>query len=396
MNDTATTDTGPPTNMPQPPLVRPQEGRVIAGVAKGIADRLGIGTGWVRAGFVIATIMGGAGLALYVVGWLAIPEKGDDQSIASSRIANVEGLSRWLGVGLIAIGGLLVLGLTDIVRGELVWAAALVLAGVLLYRGELSVGRQSSGVGRVEQPPPAPAPPPPRPDFDIAEREEPPQLPEPPPPPAAQPRPPAPRIRSILGRLTLALMLIVIGGMAIFDNAGSIEPSAQHYVGAVLGVAGLGLLVGAWWGRARALIAVGLLLLPVLAVASVVNVPFSNDVGERTFTPTVPADVRHEYRLGAGDLTIDLRALELSAGRVPFEASVVAGRLTVIVPRDVAWEVDARVGFGEIRVSHPDGRGVLEEAGVSREIFISAPVDAASFIAATVEVGFGQVRVLER
>ena len=77
MNETTTTQTEAPYVPPQPPpLVRPREGRVIAGVAAGLAARLGIGTGWVRAGFVIATFFGGSGVLLYILAWLAIPEEG--------------------------------------------------------------------------------------------------------------------------------------------------------------------------------------------------------------------------------------------------------------------------------------------------------------------------------
>ena len=72
MNDTTTTDPNQAPIQPVPPLVRPREGRVIAGVAAGVAHRLGIGPGWVRATFVLTTLFGGFGLILYVIGWLAI------------------------------------------------------------------------------------------------------------------------------------------------------------------------------------------------------------------------------------------------------------------------------------------------------------------------------------
>ncbi len=394
MSDTTTNESAQQQAAPPspPPLVRPREGRVFAGVAAGVADRLGIGTGWVRAGFVVATFFGGAGLVLYLIGWLTIPDEGDEQSIASAKVVDLNGMSRWLGVGLIAIGGLLVLGLTDVVRSELVWATGLVLAGVLLYRGELSFPptRRDTAPEPPDTPPPSPPDPPPLPS--------PPDRPAPPPPLATPPPPPQPappKPRSVLGRLTLAAMLMVVGGMALFDSAGTIEPSAQHYIGAVVGVAGLGLVLGAWWGRARALIAVGLLLLPVAAVASVVDVPFSSDVGERIFTPHTLLDVRDEYRLGAGDLTIDLRHLEAWTGVVPLDASVGAGRLTVILPPDAAVRLVGRVGFGEIEVFSGARLQALDEAGISREISLPLPSGETSYVDAKLEVGFGQLRVLQ-
>ena len=95
MNDTTTTQTEQPGTVPgMPPLVRPRRNRVIAGGATGVAARLGIGTGWVRAAFVIATVFGGAGLLLYIVGWLAIPDEGEPQSIAASKVADLEDSSQ--------------------------------------------------------------------------------------------------------------------------------------------------------------------------------------------------------------------------------------------------------------------------------------------------------------
>jgi phage shock protein PspC (stress-responsive transcriptional regulator) len=55
---------------------------MIAGVAAGIADYLGIDPTVVRIVFVVLTFVGGAGLPLYLAGWLLIPEA-DRGSIAA-------------------------------------------------------------------------------------------------------------------------------------------------------------------------------------------------------------------------------------------------------------------------------------------------------------------------
>ena len=380
---------------------------MIGGVAAGISDRFGIGTGWVRAAFVIATFFGGAGLVLYIVGWLAIPEEGETESIAASKVVDLQGASRWIGVALIVIGGLLVLGLTNTVNGSLVWAAAFVLAGVLLYRGELPSGPHERGRPRPASPGAAgsmatPVAPANVPASDVVEveapvaavssptDEPPPYAPMPPDPPAPPPPiPPSPKKqRSVLGRVTLAVMLLAVGTIAILDNAGTIEPSARHYLGAVVSVAGLGLIVGTWFGRARLLIAIGLLLLPALFVASVVRLPFSGDFGDKTFRPASISEVRDEYRIGAGELTIDLRGLDIADEVLEFKATVGAGQLTVIVPADAAVYVDGRVGFGEIDVFN------LVQGGVAREVTMVPPAGATGYIVMEVETGFGQVEVV--
>ena len=390
MNETTTRQAPAAGPAPIPPLLRPREGRVIAGVAAGIATRLGVGTGWIRASFVVACFFGGLGLLLYVIAWLAIPEEGETESIAASRAADLENSSRWIGVALIVVGGLLVLSWTNAVRAELVWAGALILVGVLLYRGEFPTGSRR----RVQDPPPPPPPvdteepveaavtAPVAPSTLASDSE----VAAPPPPPPSAPamarqRPP----RSMLGRFTLATIFVAVGVLAILDNAGVIEPEARHYVGTVVAVTGLGLVIGAWVGKARALIAVGIILLPVLLVASVIRVPFSNDFGEKSFTPASVAQVADEYRLGAGELRIDLSLLE--AETVSFEATVGAGQLTVIVPRDAAVSISSRVGFGEVDVI-----GFVKD-GVGREVNTEAPAGAVNVITIDAEVGFGVIEI---
>lgn len=57
-------------------LSRPHDGRVIAGVAAGIADYLGVDPTLVRLAFAVLTLVGGAGIPLYLAGWLLMPEAG--------------------------------------------------------------------------------------------------------------------------------------------------------------------------------------------------------------------------------------------------------------------------------------------------------------------------------
>ena len=69
------------------PLQRPFHGRMLAGVAAGVADYLGVDVTIVRIVLAVLTIMGGAGVPLYLAGWLLIPEEGSDHSIAGQFFA---------------------------------------------------------------------------------------------------------------------------------------------------------------------------------------------------------------------------------------------------------------------------------------------------------------------
>ncbi len=75
-------------------LRRPFEDRMLAGVAAGLARYFGVDTTIVRIAFVVLTIVGGAGIPLYLAGLLLIPDEGSDQSIAGSIIESLQNRNR--------------------------------------------------------------------------------------------------------------------------------------------------------------------------------------------------------------------------------------------------------------------------------------------------------------
>ena len=56
---------------------------MIAGVAAGIAEFFDVDVTIVRIAIAVLTVFGGAGIALYIAGWLLMPVAGSDQSIAT-------------------------------------------------------------------------------------------------------------------------------------------------------------------------------------------------------------------------------------------------------------------------------------------------------------------------
>jgi phage shock protein PspC (stress-responsive transcriptional regulator) len=67
-------------------LYRPVHDRMLAGVAAGIARYLGADVTAVRIILTVLVFAGGAGIPLYLAGWLLIPDEGSGQSIAGSLI----------------------------------------------------------------------------------------------------------------------------------------------------------------------------------------------------------------------------------------------------------------------------------------------------------------------
>jgi len=71
-------------------LVRRRDDRMIAGVCSGIGDYLGMDANIVRLLVVLLAVFGsGAGVALYVAGWLLIPEEGASESLGAQLLANI-------------------------------------------------------------------------------------------------------------------------------------------------------------------------------------------------------------------------------------------------------------------------------------------------------------------
>ena len=61
-------------------LRRPYDGRVLAGVAVGLADYLDVDVAVVRVVLVALALLGGAGVPLYLALWLLIPDEDSDVS----------------------------------------------------------------------------------------------------------------------------------------------------------------------------------------------------------------------------------------------------------------------------------------------------------------------------
>lgn len=86
---TSTPSDAGPTTDPEPDrmrLHRFRSGRMVAGVAAGLADYLDVDPTLVRIGFVVLALMGGVAVPLYVAGWLLIPDEGSEQSMAEEML----------------------------------------------------------------------------------------------------------------------------------------------------------------------------------------------------------------------------------------------------------------------------------------------------------------------
>lgn len=56
-------------------LTRSNDEKLLFGVCGGIADYFNVDVTWVRLGFVAATLLGGPGILLYLIGGVVIPRR---------------------------------------------------------------------------------------------------------------------------------------------------------------------------------------------------------------------------------------------------------------------------------------------------------------------------------
>ena len=85
MNPTSTQQRQPSTG----PLRRPIDGRILGGVASGLARHFALDVAYIRIAFVALCLLGGAGVPLYLAAWLLIPDEGTESSIAADWMSHV-------------------------------------------------------------------------------------------------------------------------------------------------------------------------------------------------------------------------------------------------------------------------------------------------------------------
>ena len=215
-----------------PPLIdvrrayRDLSEQVVGGVAAGLARHLGLPVLWVRVGFVLAAVFGGAGIAFYAALWVMLPagppavdlapglESASRSGLRPGRKRGLSDVGPVVALGALGIGAVLV---AQVVFGQgwWLWPLALGIVGVgLLWRqaDEAQRERWLDASGRV----------------DLA--------------------------RVVLGdggwasyaRIAAGLFLI-FGSVLLFSlRGGSLSLARDVTIAALLGVVGIAIVVGPW------------------------------------------------------------------------------------------------------------------------------------------------------
>jgi phage shock protein PspC (stress-responsive transcriptional regulator) len=412
------------------------DGRMVAGVASGLGAYFNVDPIVFRIAFVVLTFTGGVGLLLYAALWIAVPPAGASESIGQAALRRPNART-WIGIVLVLLAIAILSGELGMNHPGVIWGLVLITLGVVLLRKESSNGAgagpqapggdrsATGGPGQAGAPPAGPPPAgwgggpatagwgPPSPAGAPGTAQSwggPPSsgagtgsqaLGGPPPGGAATTtgawgEPPAEgwtarRSRSNLGWVTLAVAFVAVGVAAVLNNVGMVELTIGRILALFLTVIGVGLVVGAvLHQRSILLVLLGVLLIPVVVAASVLDVPLRGGAGPRHYQPRSVAEIRGDYELATGDLVIDLTDVHFGKEPTRVRARVGAGRVAVYLPQDVPVEMNAKTGIGVAQFL-----GNRYEGGVQVTTSASAPgSERIGRVSLDLEAGYGFVQVV--
>jgi len=394
---------------------------VLAGVCQGAGRYFGVDPVIFRVVLAVLSLTGGIGLIVYGLGWLVIPQEGEEESEAHRLLSGrIEGapltavLMALVGCGLYAS----MLGNGTNQAFSLVLLAA--TAGAVYWSqqrhrvqatGEVPAAGTAASVA-VDAPPAVQAPPEPggTPSWWRGPAGKEPYLWGPDDGPYGDPGPSAkgskgpkrPKVRrERVWVLPLLSFLLAVAAAAV--GAGVSWPyqpagvSAEIGLAAALGVFGVAFLVASFAGRTGG----GHVFLSLLVVAGLIGaatLPRSGQgAGSTTWRPATAAAVQPQYERGAGTGTLDLTRLPLTGRTVTTHLDIGVGEAHVRLPKDANVKIDYDIGIGRLDVS-----GDHDSAGVRlrhrrHELLTYAPAPgtlSTGTIDLRVTVGVGQVTVI--
>jgi phage shock protein PspC (stress-responsive transcriptional regulator) len=225
-------------------LRRSRSDRTLAGVCGGLGAYFELHPAIFRVAFVALTLLGGAGVLIYLAAILVMPDAGREDSIATAFLRRRRG--RPLSLIVLVLAALFIgsaLDTTTLPRGD-AWLVLLVAAGVVMW---------------------------------------------------------------------------IAGGLKKRR--------------------GLGIAAGS-------ILALGLVMAAVFA--AVIDLHVHHGVEDRRYVVANPQELLDDYRLGWGDLELDLRSIRLPPGETRITARVDLGNLRVTVPADVPVRAHAEATTGRI------------------------------------------------
>ncbi len=283
-------------------LERSRSDRKLAGVCGGLARYFDIHPAVYRVGFVVLTLLGGAGILIYLTAALVMPDEGHEDSFATAALRNRRDRP-WplIGLGLVAVALASLLSRATLWPHGDAWILLLIAGAAILWITRTRTAATADAAALATED--------------------------------------SRRIRRLLKRTAITLGTLV-----------------------------------------------ALLLVGAAIVAATFNVHLGNGVGDRTYVVAGTQDLRSSYKLGVGDMTVDLRDVRLTSPETHVKARVDIGNLRVIVPSNVALRVRGDAQLGQVRI--------LGRSADGRNATASVVQSGKHVLVLDTHVGVGQVRVV--
>jgi phage shock protein PspC (stress-responsive transcriptional regulator) len=206
---------------------------------------------------------------------------------------------------------------------------------------------------------------------------------------------------SRLGKVFLVCILVALGlclaGCLALLSAWITATGHGTVVAAIVIALGLGIAAAAFARDVRRRV-VPLLLTTALVLAvpagaiAAADIDIDGSIGERTYTPTVPADIPADgYKLGTGQLIVDLRDLPWKRGQtINASAHLGIGQMIVSAPPNVCVLGHATGKAGELvvagQVSH----------GIDPDVSLGSPTTDAPRLQLDADIQLGQMVVTDK
>lgn len=189
--------------------------------------------------------------------------------------------------------------------------------------------------------------------------------------------------------VVFGVILLAVGVVWLLDAVDLVDLRPGVVLPAALTVVGLALVVGSFDGPHGGLVTFGVFLTVAVVVSSFTPFDsFRGGVGERNYRVLTQADLQTEYRVGVGDLEIDLSDLRMTESAT-VRGSVGAGTLRVVLPDDVPVSIDASTGAGQVDLLGETADGL----SVSRTYESSDFDDADVWLRLVLDVATGEIEV---
>jgi phage shock protein PspC (stress-responsive transcriptional regulator) len=345
---------------------RDDDGAILGGVARDLGAQTGVDPLWFRLTFVGLAVFSGLGVLLYIGAWLIL--RGRQRSAFGPLVL--------AGVAVIVVSCVLLLGEAGTSYINSPWTIVFVLAGVAVAVW------QPRSAPQHDSAPPLSVPPPPTADAGDGTGTWSPAVAE----TTKMKRPP-----SALGRWVLAAALLVgaAGAIAYHLDGDGLHP--ERWLGAAAMVCGIGIVIGAWRGRALWLVVPGVLFAGagfVAGHAARAGIDEFQAGSLEFWEPAISNGLPVREDLIAGRIEVTLFSAPPEGTRSDLRVGL--GEIKLIVDDDVTIDVRAHVHDGEIVVDGTDrpNDGDVRVIRVGRGATADAVIDAT--------VSFGRLEIDQR